>query len=144
MPGITVGVDGSDHSLRALDWALREAQIRNAPLTVITVNPAVVSHWGAVSYPEGREEQEQARQEVQAAVDKALAGLAGTPPQITVKVTPGSPAPELLEAAQDADMVVVGSRGSGGFARLMLGSVSTQVVHHATCPVVVVPGPDKG
>lgn len=144
MPGIIVGVDGSDHSLRALDWALREAQLRSAPLTVVTVNPALVSYWGAVTYPEGKLDQEQAHQEVQAALDKALSSLTGTPPQVTIKVTPGSPATELLEAAQDADMVVVGSRGSGGFSRLMLGSVSTQVAHHATCPVVVIPGHRKG
>lgn len=144
MPGIIVGVDGSDHSLRALDWALREAQFRSAPLTVVTVNPALVSYWGAVTYPEGKLDQEQAHQEVQAALDKALSSLTGTPPQVTIKVTPGSPATELLEAAQDADMVVVGSRGSGGFSRLMLGSVSTQVAHHATCPVVVIPGHRKG
>jgi nucleotide-binding universal stress UspA family protein len=144
MPGIIVGVDGSAHSLRALDWALREAQIRSAPLTVVAVNPALVSYWGAVTYPEGKIDQEQAHQEVQAAVDKAVSSLAGPPPQVTVKVTPGSPATEIIEAAQDADMVVVGSRGSGGFGRLMLGSVSTQVAHHATCPVVVIPGHSKG
>jgi nucleotide-binding universal stress UspA family protein len=144
MPGIIVGVDGSDHSLRALDWALREAQIRSAPLTVVTVNPALVSYWGAVTYPEGKLDEEQARQEVQAVVDKAVSSLAGPPPQVTVKVTPGSPATELLEAAQAADMVVVGSRGSGGFSRLLLGSVSTQVAHHASCPVVVIPAHGKG
>jgi nucleotide-binding universal stress UspA family protein len=144
MPGIIVGVDGSAHSLRALDWALREAQIRSAPLTVVAVNPALVSYWGAVTYPEGKIDQEQAHQEVQAAVDKAVSSLAGPPPQVTVKVTPGSPATELLEAAQAADMVVVGSRGSGGFSRLLLGSVSTQVAHHASCPVVVIPAHGKG
>jgi nucleotide-binding universal stress UspA family protein len=144
MPGIIVGVDGSAHSLRALDWALREAQIRSVPLTVIAVNPALVSYWGAVTYPEGKADQEHERQEVQAAVDKATSSLNGQLPQVTVTVTPGSPATRILEAAQDADMVVVGSRGSGGFSRLMLGSVSTQVAQHATCPVVVIPGHGKG
>lgn len=55
-----------------------------------------------------------------------------------------TPASELLEAAKDADLLVIGSRGSGGFGRLMLGSVSTQLVHHASCPVVVIPWHDKG
>ena len=50
----------------------------------------------------------------------------------------------LLAAARDADMIVVGSRGAGGFARLLMGSVSTQVSHHARCPVVIVPAEDRG
>ena len=55
----------------------------------------------------------------------------------------GIPSQELLIAAKDADMLVVGSRGAGGFARLMLGSVSSQVTHHARCPVVIVPPEDR-
>lgn len=144
MPGIIVGVDGSEHSQRALAWALREAQLRDVPLTVITVSPAIVSYWGAVSYPEGKLDNEQARQEVEADVAKAVSSLSGTVPQVTVQVTAGSPATALIEAAQDDDLLVVGSRGSGGFARLMLGSVSSQVAHHAPCPVVVIPAPGEG
>jgi nucleotide-binding universal stress UspA family protein len=143
MPGIIVGVDGSEHSQRALAWAMREAQIRESPLTVISVSPAIVSRWGAVSYPEGNLDQEQARQEIEADVAKEAAALSGTAPQVTVRVIPGSPAAELVAAATDADLLVVGSRGSGGFARLMLGSVSSQVAQHAACPVVVIPGPDQ-
>jgi nucleotide-binding universal stress UspA family protein len=60
---------------------------------------------------------------------------------VTVKSLSGSPAEELIKAGADADLMVVGSRGSGGFGRLLLGSVSSQVTHHAPCPVVVVPGP---
>jgi nucleotide-binding universal stress UspA family protein len=144
MPGIIVGVDGSDHSQRALAWALREAQVRDVPLTVITVSPAIVSYWGAVSYPEGKLDKEQARQDVEADVAKAVSSLSGTAPQVDVQMAAGSPATALIEAAQDDDLLVVGSRGSGGFARLMLGSVSSQVVQHAPCPVVVVPTPREG
>lgn len=61
------------------------------------------------------------------------------PASVTVKAAAGLPAAELLMEAADADMVVVGARGAGGFKRLMMGSVSTQVVHHAHCPVVVIP-----
>ena len=140
MPKIIVGVDGSEHSQQALDWALNEARARQAPLTVISVHPSLGSYWGAVIYPAGDLDTEDARHEVQALVDKAVSRLDGTPPPITVLVTPGSPAAELLDAAKDADLLVVGRRGAGGFARLMLGSVSSQVAHHAHCPVVVVRG----
>jgi nucleotide-binding universal stress UspA family protein len=61
------------------------------------------------------------------------------PPSVTVRTVQGFPVQELIEASREADLVVLGSRGAGGFARLMLGSVSDQAVHHAHCPVVVVP-----
>ena len=66
-------------------------------------------------------------------------GEESRPPSVTVRAVTGLPAEELLNAAADADMIVVGSRGAGGFKRLLLGSVSTQVTHHAHCPVVVIP-----
>ena len=72
-------------------------------------------------------------------MDKA-AGEIGGAPEITVNIGTGDAAEELIKASQDADMLVVGSRGGGGFARLLMGSVSSQVVHHALCPVVVIRG----
>ena len=138
MPGIIVGVDGSEHSQLALDWALREASLRHSPLTVISVHPALASYWGAAIYPDGLMDMEQAQQEVQVLTEKAVTRLDGPPPPVTVRVTPGSPATELISAAHDADLLVVGCRGIGGFARLMLGSVSSQVARHARCPVVII------
>jgi len=138
MPGIIVGVDGSEHSQLALDWAVQEASLRHAPLTVISVLPAMTSYWGAVPYVDTGLDIEQVQHEVQMLTDKAVGRLAGPPPTVTVQVTCGSPATELIGAAHDAGLLVVGSRGSGGFTRLMLGSVSSQVAHHAPCPVVVV------
>jgi nucleotide-binding universal stress UspA family protein len=71
-----------------------------------------------------------------AAVEKVSMGHQAV---VSVQAIVGSPAEQLLDAATGADMLVVGSRGRGGFARLLLGSVSSQVVHHAVCPTVVVP-----
>jgi nucleotide-binding universal stress UspA family protein len=65
--------------------------------------------------------------------------IGGTVPEITVTVVTGDPAEELVRASHDADLIVVGSRGSGGFGRLLLGSVGSQLTNHATCPVVIIP-----
>jgi nucleotide-binding universal stress UspA family protein len=142
MPGIIVGIDGSDHSRRALRWAVGEAAARHAPLTVLTVRQAVAGYWGGpVPYPEDPELTEQALKEVQKETDDVLEEFdAGSrPPSVTVRAVTGLPAEELLAATEHADLLVVGARGAGGFKRLLLGSVSTHVTHHAHCPVVVVP-----
>jgi nucleotide-binding universal stress UspA family protein len=142
MPGIIVGFDGSDQSRRALEWAIGEAAARRAPLTVVTVNQAVAGCWGTpVAYPGDEDLTSQAREAAQKETDSALeqAGSGSRPPSVTVQAVTGLPAEALLQAAADADMLVVGSRGAGGFRRLLLGSVSTQVTHHARCPVVVIP-----
>jgi nucleotide-binding universal stress UspA family protein len=144
MSGIIVGVDGSGHSHRALVWAMQEAAQHNAPLTVMTVcpspaRPATMTFWGLPTFPEGGFDDERARQAVLEAVGKAASETSAITPEITVSVTAGQPAQELVMASRDADLLVVGSRGTGGFPRLMLGSVSSQVLHHAACPVVVVP-----
>lgn len=141
MPGIVVGIDGSAHSERALEWAAREAALRQVPLTVIAVHQPVVGYWGSVvSQAEDDALSEQVRKAVREQADKVIDRLEGsTPPQVTVDVVSGSPAEELLRAAANADLLVVGSRGAGGFARLVMGSVSSQVTQHAHCPVVVIP-----
>ena len=146
MSGIIVGVDGSTHSERALEWAVQEAAIRQVPLKVITVFRRAVSHWGAgaISDPQEDTVAAQAREAAQDATDKALA-LAGDarPKSVTVEAFGGIPAEELVNASRDADMIVVGSRGAGGFARLLLGSVGSQVVHHAHCPIVIIPAEER-
>lgn len=141
MPGIVVGVDGSEHSRRALEWAAREAALRHAPLTVLTVHQAVAGYWGAVSFPEDTDLAKQSLEAAQAETDGVLKSIdeASRPASVTVKAVTGLPAEELLHAADDADLLIVGSRGAGGFRRLLMGSVSTQVTHHARCPVVVIP-----
>jgi len=144
MAGIIVGVDGSHDAHRALEWAMQEAVARHAPLTVITVHQVAASAWTGVPIflPVDEPSVEQARQAAEEAVAKAAAELGQSQPvPVTVRAVSGLPAQELIEASRDADLLVVGSRGGGGFARLVLGSVSDQVARHAHCPVVVVPGP---
>ncbi len=146
MSGIIVGIDGSAHSQRALEWAVREAAVHQVPLTVLTVFRTPVSFWGGpVAYPQAdTADSEKARAQAHEAADKALAAVAlPKPPEMHVRALTGVPAEELITASKDADMLVVGSRGTGGFTRLLLGSVSTQVVHHAHCPVVIIPGEDR-
>ncbi len=142
MTGIIVGIDGSDHSRRALEWAVREAAVRHAPLTVLTVQQALIGYWGSPElYPGDEDLAEHGRKRAQEETDSVLekTGPGPRPSSVTVRAVTGLPAEALLEAAAGADMLVVGSRGAGGFKRLLMGSVSTQVTHHAPCPVVVIP-----
>ena len=144
MPGIVVGVDGSPNSERALDWAMTEAAVKHAPLTVIAVHPAVKSYFTRTDNPVILSEDSVAidkmREAAEEMTQKAASRLGDVrPASVNVRMVNGFPVKELVDASHDADLVVVGSRGGGGFGRLMLGSVSSQVIHHAACPVVVVP-----
>ncbi len=145
MPGIIVGVDGSGHSQRALEWAMKEAAIRQVPLTVLTVHQAVVGYYGSATIDsDDPTRTEEVRQAAQAETDKVLAGLEGYRPEtVTVTAVHGFPVEELISAGRDADMIVLGSRGAGGFNRLMMGSVAGQVAQHAPCPVLIVPPEDR-
>lgn len=144
MAGITVGIDGSHDAHRALEWAVKEAAIRHVPLTVVTVHEVAVSGWTGhpIILPMDQPDVEKFRQAAEETVAKALAQLGESQPaSVTVRAVNGLAAQELIEASRDADLLVVGSRGGGGFARLMLGSIGDKVMRHAHCPVVVVPGP---
>jgi nucleotide-binding universal stress UspA family protein len=141
---VVVGVDGSAGSRVALEWAVTEARLRQGHVTAVTAweSPAVTAGmegviWDPASFETAaRNEQARMLQRVQAG-DIAITGL----------VIAGAPAAVLLESSQDADLLVVGSRGLGGFNSLLLGSVSTQLVHHAKRPVLVVrperPAPER-
>ena len=140
MQKIVVGVDNSAGARRALEWALDEAVLRDA--TVVAVHawqlPYVVSTpLGVVSVPVDEDATAEAEAELAAVID----AVAATHPETTVErqVVLGSPAAALIEEGADAALIVVGSRGRGGFAGLLLGSVSHQLAHHAPCPVVIVP-----
>jgi len=142
MSGITVGIDGSAHSARALEWAIHEAAIRHAPVTVLTVHPVPMNAWTGtpITLPQDSAGQEEARKAAEEMTVKAISQLGDAQPSsVTVRAISGFPAQELIEASRAADLMVVGSRGGGGFGKLLIGSVSSQVVHHAHCPVVVLP-----
>lgn len=136
MGRIVVGVDGSDGSRRALRWALGEARLRGADLDVVCAVAEPRPWVDPVLFPPPPAEDlcGQGR----AIVDEVLGGidLAGVHVERISAV--GGGARVLLEAAVGADLLVVGSRGRGGFRSLMLGSVAQQAVTHAMCPVVVV------
>ncbi|HXZ63782.1 MAG TPA: universal stress protein [Streptosporangiaceae bacterium] len=142
MSGVIVGIDGSHHSSRALDWAMSEAALRNAELTVITVHSVPASPWSGrpVTFPSDADTVDQIRKSAQDAVNKAADALGDHQPKsVQVLAANGFPAKILVDTSASADLLVVGSRGGGGFGTLLLGSVASQVVHHAKCPVVVVP-----
>jgi nucleotide-binding universal stress UspA family protein len=142
MPGITVGVDGSDNSYRALEWAMKEAALRKVPVNVHAVHEVVRNEWTGhpAITPEDQAMTNRARSWTEDAIGK-VAGQLGSaqPTSVTVQATSGFAAEELIKASQDSDLVVVSQRGSGGFPRLAIGGVASKVMHHAACPVVVVP-----
>src|SRR5690348_10009780 len=141
MPGILVGIDGSDNAQKALEWAVREAGLRRTSLTVLAVHQVASNHWTGdpETYASDQPETEMVRQAAEDAVQKAVS-QAGEPARasVTVRAVTGVAAHELVAASEDADLVVIDSRGSGGFARMLLGSVSSQVASHADAPVVVI------
>jgi nucleotide-binding universal stress UspA family protein len=142
MSGIVVGIDGSGHSERALEWAAREAAVHHVPLTVVTVHEAVRGYYTSApsNYPGDDERTEKMREAAQAETDKVLAGLGDSRPEtVTVNAVHGFPVEEIIKAGKDADMIVLGQRGAGGFTRLVMGSVSSQVAQHADVPVVILP-----
>ncbi|MEO8220245.1 MAG: universal stress protein [Specibacter sp.] len=139
---IVVGFDGSEHSNAALKWAVEEAHQRGGQLRLVTAWSNVPLSWypavletaiGGIAVPQ--DSPEDIAQSLQAEALKSVAaeGLAAT----GNVVHNHSPASAILAAAQDADLIVVGSRGHGGFSGLNLGSVSSQVIHHAPCSVLV-------
>lgn len=144
---IVVGTDGSPHAKQAVLFALREAQLRGVGLTAVcayfyTPDRYAAYGWMTVPDPEGSlytQLRDNALQEVTDSLRQLTDQVGGPGVQVQVKAEPGRPAEVLLEASQDAALLVVGSRGSGLWGRLTLGSTSTEVVHHAHLPVVVVP-----
>jgi nucleotide-binding universal stress UspA family protein len=140
MATVVVGVDGSDGAQEALRFAVQEARLRGAVVRAVMaweVDTMAYSAgaWGPMIDPTGLEES--IRAVLDAAVDQADAEGSGEV-RIERVVAVGQAAQVLIEQAGGADMLVVGSRGHGGFVGLLLGSVSYQCAQHASCPVAVV------
>jgi nucleotide-binding universal stress UspA family protein len=143
MPGIVVGVDGSGHSRKALETAAAEAAAHGLPLTVLVIHQAVRDVYGSAShYGDDAALTEKAKEAAQADTDQVLAAAGSQPTSVTVTAVHGLPVDELVKASESADMIVLGRRGMGGFVRLLMGSVSSQVAQHAQCPVLIVPSAD--
>jgi nucleotide-binding universal stress UspA family protein len=134
---IVVGVDGSAHSEQALRWAARLAADFGARLEVVTAWDFPASY-GFGSVPQDWDPAGDMRK----VLDDTVRAVFGDHPPAGLQrqVREGGAAKVLIEAAQDAIMLVVGSRGHGGFAGLLLGSVSANVAEHAPCPVLVIHG----
>ncbi|MFO7251870.1 MAG: universal stress protein [Actinomycetes bacterium] len=135
---ILVGVDGSRAGLAAVAWAAREAALRRMPLRVVHAIPA----WALETGDEGpyagvaRWMREGAETVLTGAVDRARREVPGL--EVAAEPIPGDPRPALVKAAADAELLVVGNHGLGGFRGLLLGSVAQGVAGHAPCDVVVV------
>jgi nucleotide-binding universal stress UspA family protein len=140
---IVVGVDDSDGARAALAWAAQQAKVTGAQLRVVHSFELNLA-WIDGNNPEIPTWVTRARHVAEELLHQLVAECGGSldPAQVTTVAIEGSPEMVLLDEAKRADLVVVGSRGRGGFAGLLLGSVSQQVAQHARCPVVVVPQPD--
>jgi nucleotide-binding universal stress UspA family protein len=161
-PVVAVGIDGSEGSSKALAWAAQDARMRGAVLRVVHAwrlprfsragyleasspeERSGLSTWDEEAYEEHRalvigmaEGEPGAAEDL---VASQIASVLGPAPDVPIEryVKEGRPTEIILEAAEDADLLVVGSRGRGGFTGLLLGSVSSQVTNHAHCPVTVV------
>ncbi len=143
MSSIVVGMDGSEGAQRALNWAVHEASLRGCPVRAVYVidRRYLDSDLGVLVAPAASE----LEAEAQAILDRAVGGVGEVPAGVEIRrevvhaERHGIVGTLLDQAGQDAELFVVGSRGHGGFAGLLLGSVSHQVLQHASCPVVVVP-----
>ena len=137
--GVVVGLDGSPVSRQALAFAAEEARLRDADLVVVTSFEVPEIWWlgpYATEAPTVAERQAAARRAAGKVVDEVLPDRAGH--RVEVVATTTAPAAALIDASAAADLLVVGSRGRGGFRGLLLGSVSMQCMLHAHCPVTVV------
>ena len=141
MSRIVVGVDGSEHAKRALVCALHEARLRGASLDLVYAVPEPIMLADPVLMP--TPPRDRLHEEGLAMIEKMLADIDTGDVAVEPIAAIGSAANVLCHTAEGADLLVVGSRGLGGFRGLLLGSVTQQVVAHAPCPILVVVPEDR-
>lgn len=143
---IVVGVDGSDGARAALAWGLDEARLRGAAVDVVHAwhapAPVVPGPYGAGPAVDD-EMADSARVAAERVLEHQLQAADTTGVEVEPLLPSASASDALIDIARGADLLVVGTRGRGGFAGLLLGSVSQQISHHAPCPVVIVPTPES-
>jgi nucleotide-binding universal stress UspA family protein len=141
MNRIVVGIDGSPESKETLQWAVAEAKLRGAALRVVHAwaFPYIAAGPGLDPMLDGQMIDD-ARRSAEELVERELSELGDEAAGVDIEriLVEGAAAPALIEAAEGSDLLVVGSRGHGGFSGLLLGSVSQQCSHHAPCPLVIV------
>lgn len=137
IPRVVVGVDGSASSLLALQWAGQYAQAMGGAVNAVTAW-RIPAGWGLAGVPLDWDPEVEARKVLDAAITESYGDR--PPVNLTVRVRQGTASQVLLDAAKGAEMVVVGSRGHGGFVGMLLGSVSAALAEHSPCPVLVVHG----
>ncbi|MFE3323551.1 universal stress protein [Streptomyces sp. NPDC059176] len=135
-PRVVVGIDGSPSSYSALRWAVRHAGLIGATVDAVAAFEVPGAHGWSAPAVDADFDAHEAKRGLVAEVREVLGETGET--QVHEHLVRGNPAEVLLSAAEGAEILVVGSRGRGGFARALLGSVSQQVALHATCPVVIV------
>lgn len=134
---VVVGFDGSDSSTRAAHWAADEARNRGRGLALVhAILPPVTTGGLGVGLPPSLDLIEQLERQAKDQLDAVAATFDGL--DVTTHIAIGAPSAAMLEASETADLIVIGSRGRGGFTGLLLGSVGAQVAAHAACPVAVI------
>lgn len=137
--GIVVGVDGSPSSLLALQWAARLVPTVASSITAVAAWQVPFTYY---EFPiSGWDPKSVAQTILSTALNEAFDGE--PPPFITAETRQGPAAGVLIDESRNAEMLIVGSRGHGGFVGLLLGSVSSAVAEHAACPVLIAHGQDK-
>ncbi|WP_105032459.1 universal stress protein [Arthrobacter ruber] len=137
--GIVVGVDGSDQSTCALLWAAREAERRTSPLYVVTAYTVPVFAASSMDAGYATVDDDVIRESAQAVLNDSLTHLEGIAVDVHPRIETGDAAGVLLDLSEEAELMVVGSRGRGGFVGRLLGSVSSALPAHAKCPTAVIP-----
>jgi len=142
---IVAGVDGSPSSICALRWAIRQAELTGAAVEAVIAWHYPIATGGYGWAPTGMATSIDFKENAEKVLAKAISAACGPGSSVPVqaRVDEGNPAQVLLDASDGADLLVVGSRGHGGFTEALLGSVSQHCVHHARCPVVVIRGQER-